>query len=119
MTTVLPWSVKKEVSKGILIGARLSLDTVYSRHHHVRAPNTYSHTNTITRQRFPCYGSDWLQENMLDCKHGVSHGTKLHLNTFTVTVKKYLSWLCFHSNTTGNIYIHVILMFNPANNLLR
>jgi hypothetical protein len=87
MAIVLPWSVKKEVSKGILIGARLSLDTVYSRHHHVRAPNTYSHTNTITRHRFPCYGSDWLQENIPDCKHGVSHGTRLHLNTFTVTEK--------------------------------
>lgn len=58
--------MKKEVSKGILIGARLSLDTVYSRHHHVRAPNTYSDTNTITPHRFPCYGFDWLQANFLN-----------------------------------------------------
>lgn len=76
-TTVLPWSVKKEVSKGILIGARLSLDTVYSRHHHVRAPNTYSDTNTITPHRFPCYGFDWSQENVLNFQHGTSQVTKL------------------------------------------
>lgn len=94
MATVLPWSVKKEVSKGILSGARLSLDTVYSRHHHVRAPNTYSHTNTITRHRFPCYGFDWLQENIPDCNHRVSQVTKLHLNTFTVKEEKYITWLC-------------------------
>jgi hypothetical protein len=73
VATVLPWSVKKEVSKGILIGARLSLDTVYSRHHHVRAPNTYSDINTITPHRLPCYGFDWLQENILHFEHGILH----------------------------------------------
>ena len=106
MATVLPWSVKKEVSKGILIGARLLLDTVYSRHHHVRAPNTYSHTNTITPHRFPCYGFDWLQENLPDCKHDVSQVTTLHLNTFTVVEEKYISWLC--------VIIKILLKINTS-----
>lgn len=83
-TTVLPWSVKKEVSKGILIGARLSLDTVYSRHHHVRAPNTYSDTNTITPHTFPCYGFDWSQENVFTFQHGTSQITKLYDNVYAV-----------------------------------
>jgi hypothetical protein len=85
--------VKKEVSKGILIGARLSLDTVYSRHHHVRAPNTYSDTNTITPitpHTFPCYGFDWSQENVFTFQHGTSQITKLYDNVFAV---REVCWL--------------------------
>jgi hypothetical protein len=112
MATVLPWSVKKEVSKGILIGARLSLDTLYSRHHQVRAPNTYSDTNTITPHRFPCYGFEWLQENIPDFQHGISEVIKMHLKTFTVMEEKHISWLCYHSNIPENLTIHAT--FNPS-----